>query len=53
MTKALYAFVLLSFSTILFSQEERKSFVVKQISERIIADGILDEPIWQLSLIHI
>ncbi len=49
MTKALCAFVLLVSSTHLFCQKEIKSFTVKSISETIVADGVLDEPIWEMA----
>jgi hypothetical protein len=49
MTRALCAFVLLIAASNLFAQKEKKSFTVKFISESIVADGSLDEPIWQMA----
>lgn len=47
MTRAFWVVMFLLFSTAtLFSQTENRSFTVKYISEKIVADGILDEPIW-------
>lgn len=48
MTKAILAVVsiILSVSPI-FSQTENRSFTVKFISDKIVADGILDEPVWE------
>ena len=34
---------------VIFGQEKQKSFTVKFISENIIADGVLDEPIWEMA----
>jgi uncharacterized protein DUF5916/cellulose/xylan binding protein with CBM9 domain len=34
-------------SSSIFSQTEPRSFTVKLISQSIVADGVLDEPIWQ------
>ena len=31
----------------IFGQKENRSFTVKYISETILADGVLDEPIWE------
>lgn len=47
MSKALLAFIFLT-TTTLFSQKERKSFIVNHISEQITADGVLNEPIWDM-----
>ena len=49
MTRALCAFVFLIFSLNLFSQKETKSFTVKFISEAMVPDGVLDEPIWEMA----
>ncbi len=49
MTRALCAFVFLIFSLNLFSQKENKSFTVKFISEAMVPDGVLDEPIWEMA----
>lgn len=48
MSKILIVFFFL-ITTALFSQKRNKSFIVKHISERIIADGIVDEPIWDMA----
>lgn len=34
-------------SSIYYGQNKTKSFIVKQINETIVPDGILDEPIWE------
>ncbi len=49
MSRALCAFVFLVFSLNLFSQKETKSFTVKFISEAMVPDGVLDEPIWEMA----
>lgn len=49
MTRALCAFILLVSPLFMFTQTESKSFTVKLISESIIADGVLDEPIWEMA----
>lgn len=47
MTKVLCLMACLSFSLCILGQSKKKSFTVKYITEVIVADGILDEPIWQ------
>ncbi|MDC6390070.1 DUF5916 domain-containing protein [Maribacter sp. PR1] len=49
MPKTLFLSAVLIFATVAFSQKERKTFLVKKISESIIADGNLDEPIWEMA----
>lgn len=49
MTKALFVSAVLLFVSAIFAQKERKTFIVKQISETIVADGYLDEPIWEMA----
>jgi hypothetical protein len=49
MTKAFFSFTFLFTFLIIFGQEKQKSFTVKFISENIIADGILDESIWEIA----
>ncbi|GAB5475330.1 MAG: hypothetical protein Mars2KO_34290 [Maribacter sp.] len=49
MIKVLCALLCLIISTPLFSQKEVKSFTVKFVSETIVPDGILDEPIWEMA----
>lgn len=49
MIKVLRALFCLCISTSLFSQQEVKSFTVKHISETIVPDGILNEPIWDFA----
>lgn len=49
MAKTFFVFSFLFITASLFSQKERKSLNVKHISERIIADGALDEPIWAMA----
>ncbi|MGB3142564.1 MAG: DUF5916 domain-containing protein [Maribacter sp.] len=49
MSKAIISFVLICSINILSAQEERKSFFVKHISENIVADGELNEPIWEFA----
>lgn len=49
MTRALlFATLLFTFLTV-FGQERKKSFTVAFISDPIIADGVLDEPIWEMA----
>ncbi len=46
--KSIYCFLpVLLFSLLTFGQNETKTFTVKFISETIIPDGNLDEPIWE------
>jgi hypothetical protein len=49
MTKAFFSFIFLFTFLVIFGQEKQKSFSVKFITENIIADGILDEPIWEMA----
>lgn len=49
MPKAFYAFVFLLYTIPLLSQKETKSFNIKYISETVVADGVLDEPIWEIA----
>lgn len=42
-----WAILLVLSSSSVFSQTEHRSFTVKHISQSIVADGVLDEPIWQ------
>ncbi|SEM05039.1 hypothetical protein SAMN04488008_108131 [Maribacter orientalis] len=49
MKKVSLSFIFSFFSLIIFCQEEVKSFTVKFIEESIIADGALDEPIWEFA----
>lgn len=49
MTKYVFVFVFLLHTSILFSQKERKAFIVKEITETIIADGELNEPVWEMA----
>lgn len=49
MTKILGALALLFFNITAFAQNSEKSFTVKYISEDIILDGILDDPIWGMA----
>ncbi|MFS4449362.1 DUF5916 domain-containing protein [Maribacter sp. 2307UL18-2] len=49
MIKVLCALLCLIISTPLFSQKEVKSFTVKFISETIVPDGDLSEPIWDFA----
>ncbi len=49
MTKAFFSFIFLFTFLVVFGQEKQKSFTVKFISESIIADGDLDEPIWDMA----
>ncbi|WP_337251725.1 hypothetical protein [Maribacter halichondriae] len=47
MTKLFWGIVCILATSALFGQTQPRSFTVKFISEPIVADGILDEPIWQ------
>ena len=49
MKKGTLSFIFSFFSLTIFCQEEVKSFTVKFIEESIIADGALDEPIWEFA----
>jgi hypothetical protein len=49
MTKAFFSFIFLFTFLVVFGQEKEKSFTVKFISEPIIADADLDEPIWDMA----
>ncbi|MFT6935057.1 MAG: hypothetical protein ACJAUQ_001450 [Maribacter sp.] len=49
MNKAFFSFIFLFTFLVVFGQEKQKSFTVKFISEPIIADGDLDEPIWDMA----
>ncbi len=49
MAKALSTLIFLVATLSVFPQKERKSFTVKYITETIIADGVLDEPIWKIA----
>lgn len=49
MTKILGALALLFFNITAFAQNSEKSFTVKYISEDIILDGVLDDPIWGMA----
>lgn len=49
MTKIVIVSAVLLFFTTISAQKERKTFVVKEITETIIADGRLDEPIWEMA----
>lgn len=49
MIRWLFMVILLFTVLQLYAQEEVKSFTVKFISETITADGVLDEPIWELT----
>tara|TARA_R110002074_G_scaffold323894_1_gene494341 strand:- start:8831 stop:11029 length:2199 start_codon:yes stop_codon:yes gene_type:complete len=49
MKKVTLGFICSFFSLTIFCQEEVKSFTVKYIEESIIADGALDEPIWEFA----
>ncbi len=49
MTRKFSTFFLLLISFLSSGQNSNKSFTVKYISETIIADGILNEPIWQIA----
>lgn len=46
-TRLFWATLLVLSSSSIFSQTEHRSFTVKHISQSIVADGVLDEPIWQ------
>lgn len=48
MTKVFWTVLFfLFFTTCVLSQDEKRSFTVKHINEKIVADGVLDEPIWK------
>lgn len=47
MIKFPFCIVSLLFSMVLLGQNEDKKFVVKYISDAIVADGVLDEPAWK------
>lgn len=49
MTKILSVLALLFVSIHAFSQNSEKSFTVKYISEDIVLDGVLDDPIWGMA----
>ena len=49
MTKAFCAFACLLYTSLLLSQQETKSLTIKFISEAIVPDGVLDEPIWTMA----
>lgn len=49
MNRALSFFVFLFTALGVLGQEKQKSFTVKFISENITADGVLDEPIWEMA----
>jgi len=49
MTRALCVFVILLSSLIVFAQKEVKSVTVKFISDAIVPDGNLNEPIWEMA----
>ncbi len=49
MTKILSVLALLFVSTHALSQNSEKSFTVKYISEDIVLDGVLDDPIWGMA----
>ncbi|MFH6604837.1 DUF5916 domain-containing protein [Maribacter algicola] len=49
MAKFIWGITCLLWCSSLFAQTEPRSFTVKFISEPITADGILDEPIWQMA----
>ncbi len=49
MTKILSVLALLFVSLQVFAQNSEKSFTVKYISEDIILDGVLDDPIWGMA----
>lgn len=49
MTKVLSVLALLFISLHTFSQNSEKSFTVKYISEDIVLDGVLDDPIWGMA----
>ncbi|QLG44220.1 DUF5916 domain-containing protein [Costertonia aggregata] len=47
MIRRLVSLTFLFFTVLIFSQSQTKSFTVKFISETIVPDGIMDEPIWE------
>ena len=49
MTRVLGALALFFFCFPLFAQNSEKSFTVKYISETIVLDGALDDPIWEIA----
>lgn len=49
MTRVLGALALFFFCFPLFAQNSEKSFTVKYISETIVLDGALDDPIWEMA----
>lgn len=49
MIRRLFMVILLFTVLQLYAQEEVKSFTVKFISDNITADGVLDEPIWEMA----
>jgi hypothetical protein len=49
MTKILSTLVLLLLFTTVHAQGVDKSFTVKHSSDKIVPDGILDEPIWEIA----
>ncbi|MGB3149459.1 MAG: DUF5916 domain-containing protein [Maribacter sp.] len=49
MTKTLSALALFLFSIYAYCQTPNKSFTVKHTSDRIIVDGVIDEPIWAIA----
>lgn len=49
MTRALSLLTFLFTCLTVFGQDEQKSFTVKFITENITADGILEEPIWEMA----
>lgn len=49
MTRVLGALALFFFYFPLFAQNSEKSFTVKYISETIVLDGALDDPIWEMA----
>ena len=49
MTRALLFATLLFTFLAVFGQERKKSFTVAFIADPIIADGVLDEPIWEMA----
>ncbi|PIB27010.1 hydrolase [Maribacter sp. 4U21] len=49
MTRLFCVFVCLLCYSLVQSQQETKSVTVKFISEKIVPDGIIDEPIWEIA----
>jgi len=49
MTKTLSFLAILSLFTKVCAQEINKSFTVKHTADKIVPDGILDEPIWEIA----